>query len=246
MLTAVERVLALKNIDLLAQVGPRQILGLASLVREIELWQGQVIFSETDRADAIYVVVEGRVRISAETRTISEVGPGQAFGTWALIDDSERGQRAECVQDGLAVALDRDDFYDFASGDVTLMQALIRVLARRLRALAAERPEEARVEGEGVDEPADPKSEAPRGEAKRSGPRPEEETERGSVHGTEQGAAALKSALLDRPLEEMEARQEARERAGAHAEEEVGEHAQKSKGVSPPGSKAAPPGETGT
>ena len=226
MLTPVERVLALRNIDLLAQVGPRQILGLADLVREIELWQGQVIFSETDRADAIYVVVEGRVRITAEARTISEVGPGQAFGTWALIDDAERGQRAECVQDGLAVALDRDDFYDFASGDVTLMQALIRVLARRLRALVVERPEEARVEGEGVDEPEDPKSEAPRGEAKRPGPDPEEETEHGSVHGTEQGPAALKSALLDRPVEEMEAQQEARKSADPDA--------------SPPSSKTGP------
>lgn len=240
MLTPVERVLALRNIDLLAQVGPRQILGLAGLVREIELWQGQVIFSETDRADAIYVVVEGRVRITAEARTISEVGPGEAFGTWALIDDSERGQHAECVQDGLAVALDRDDFYDFASGDVTLMQALIRVLARRLRALVAERPEEARVEGEGVDEPEDPKSEAPRGEAKRSGPDPEEETKRGSVHGAEQGAAALKSALLDRPLEEMEARQEARESARADGEEDVRDEPRKSKEVLPPGSKAGP------
>src|SRR5687768_3543233 len=130
MLTPVERVLALKNIDLLAQVGPRQILGLAGLVREIELWQGQIIYGEADRADAIYVVVDGRVQLTAQERTISEVGPGQAFGTWALVDDSERGQRAECVEDGLAVALDRDDFYDFASGDVTLMQELIRVLAR--------------------------------------------------------------------------------------------------------------------
>jgi hypothetical protein len=64
-----------------------------------------------------------------------------------------------------------------------------------------------------VDEPEDPKSEAPRGEAKRPGPGPEEETEHGSVHGTEEGPAALKSALLDRPLGEMEAQQEARESA---------------------------------
>lgn len=238
MLTPVERVLALRNIDLLAQVGPRQILGLADLVREIELWQGQVIFSETDQADAIYVVVEGRVRITAEARTISEVGPGQAFGTWALIDDAERGQRAQCVQDGLAIALDRDDFYDFASGDVTLMQALIRVLARRLRALVVERPEEARVEVEGVDEPKDPKSEANRDEANRPVPGPEEETEHGSVHGTEQGPASLKSALLDWPLGEMEAQQEARE--SADPEEKAREDARKSKGISPPSSKAGP------
>jgi Cyclic nucleotide-binding domain len=230
MLTPVERVLALKSIDLLAQVGPRQIVGLAGLVREIELWQGQVIFTETDPADAIYVVVEGRVRLTAEARTISEVGPGEAFGTWALIDDSERGQRAECIEDGLCVALDRDDFYDFASGDVTLMQALIRVLARRLRAVVAERPEESRVEGEGVKELAVPRGETLPGETGWSGPDPGAETERGSVHGAEQGPAALKSALLDRPLEEMEARQEARE--SARADE-----------VPPSGSKADPGGD---
>jgi len=239
MLTPVERVLALRKIDLLAQVGPRQILGLASLVREIELWEGQVIFSETDRADAIYVVVEGRVGITAEARTISEVGPGEAFGTWALIDDSERGQRAECIQDGLAVALDRDDFYDFASGDVTLMQALIRVLARRLRALVAERPEEARVEGEGVGEPEERKGETPRGEVKPPAPSLEEETERGSVHGAEQGPAALKSALLDRPLDEMEDRQKARESARADGEGEGREEPPGSTEVLP-GSKAEP------
>jgi len=69
------------------------------------------------------------------------------------VDDSARGHRAECIADGLALALHRDDFYDVAAGDLTLLQEVVRALAKRLRALVAERPEEARVEGEGVEKP---------------------------------------------------------------------------------------------
>ena len=153
MLTAVERVLILKGADLLREVGPRHLLELAEVAREVELSAGDVIFQEDDNADALYMMVEGRVRLSTGDRTISEVGPGEAFGTWALVDDSSRGQRAECLADGLALALHRDAFYDVAAGDLRLLQEVVRVLAKRLRALVSERPEEARVEGEGAEKP---------------------------------------------------------------------------------------------
>jgi hypothetical protein len=153
MLTAVERVLILKGADLLREVGPRHLLELAEVTREVELTAGDAIFQEDDNADALYMMVEGRVRLSTGERTISEVGPGEAFGTWALVDDSSRGQRAECIEDGLALALHRDAFYDVAADDLTLLKEVVRALARRLRALVSERPEEARVEGEGIEKP---------------------------------------------------------------------------------------------
>jgi len=153
MLTPVERVLVLKGADLLKDVGPRHLLGLANVAREIEIFQGDLIYDANDPADALYIVVEGRVTIHADGRKISEVGPGEAFGTWSLVDDSARGHRAECAQDGLTLALHRDEFYDIAAGDLALLQELVRVLAKRLRALAVDKPEEARVEGEGVERP---------------------------------------------------------------------------------------------
>ncbi len=153
MLTPVERVLILKGADLLKDVGPRHLQGLAGVARELEIATGDVIYQEEDPADALYMVVEGKVRLSAGDKVISEVGPGEAFGTWALVDDSARGQRAECLEDGLALALHRDEFYDVAAGDLTLLQEVVRAMAKRLRALVAERPEEARVEGEGVEKP---------------------------------------------------------------------------------------------
>jgi len=163
MLTAVERVLILKGADLLAGVGPRHLLGLAHLAQEIEIARGQTLYRDEDPADALYLVVEGRVRLSTGERTASEVGPGEAFGTWALVDDSRRGQSAVALEDGLVLSLRRSDFYEEAAGDVTLLQEVIRVLAQRLRALVTDRPEEARVEPEGrPDEAPEPQDEKPR------------------------------------------------------------------------------------
>lgn len=156
MLTPVERVLVLKGVDLLRSVGPRHLLGLANVAREIELEPDQVIYTEEDRADALYIVVEGTVRLSTNGTTTSEVEPGEAFGTWALVDDSARGHRAISATEGRALVVQRDDFYDLASGDLTLLTELVRVLAKRLRELAAGAPPgEARVEGEGVETPGE-------------------------------------------------------------------------------------------
>lgn len=152
MLTTVERVLALTHIDLLEGLGPRHLIGLARVAREIEIWKGQVLYEETSPADALYVLVEGRVRLSSGERVLSEIAPGEAFGSWALVDDSAREQKAECIEDGVALALDREDFYEVAGGDIAILRELLRVLARRLRVLTADRPEEQRVEGEGAEE----------------------------------------------------------------------------------------------
>src|SRR5262245_52239655 len=153
MLTLVERVLILQSADLLRDVGPRHLLRLAEVANEIELSSGVTIYEEDEAANAIYMVVEGRVRLTNPDRKPSEVGPGEAFGTWALVDDSRRGHRAECIEDGLALALRREDFYDRAALDLTLLQEFVRVLAKRLRSLVSDRPQEARVEGEGVEQP---------------------------------------------------------------------------------------------
>jgi CRP-like cAMP-binding protein len=153
MLTAAERVMILQGADLLKDAGPRHLLGLAEAAREIEILNGDRLYEEESRADVLYMVIEGRVRLSKGGKTTSEVGPGEAFGTWSLVDDSERGHCADCVEDGLTLALHRDEFYDLAAGDLTLLQGVVRLLAKRLRALVAERPDEARVEGEGIEKP---------------------------------------------------------------------------------------------
>jgi CRP-like cAMP-binding protein len=151
MLTQAERVLILRGADMLNEVEDRHLIGLAEVAREIEILEGDNLYREDDLADALYMVVEGRVRLSTGGRAMSEVGPGEAFGTWSIVDDSERGHSADCIEDGLTLALHREEFYDMAASDLSLLKGVVRLLAKRLRALVVERPDQARVEGEGVE-----------------------------------------------------------------------------------------------
>ena len=53
MLTAIERVLILRGADLLREVGPRHLLELAEVAREVELTAGDVLYQAEDFADAL-------------------------------------------------------------------------------------------------------------------------------------------------------------------------------------------------
>ena len=164
MLTPVERVLLLKKIDLLERAGPRALASLAELSRELEMIPGQVLYTEADLADAVYVVAGGRVRLSNGDTTLSEIGPGEAFGTWALVDESRREHRAECVEAGRLLALGREDFDEFTVNATAVLRGMIQVLATRLRGLAERLPDTARIEAEGTSADAN-SSEASNAEA---------------------------------------------------------------------------------
>jgi len=198
--TPVERVLVLQGVDLLKDVGPRHLLSLAEVAREVEILAGDTIYREEDLADALYIAVQGRVRLSVDGKLLSEVGPGEAFGSWALVDDAARGQRAECIESGVALALDREEFYELASADLTVLQQVVRVLAKRLRALVADQPGEARVEGEGVEKPEAVKEIE---EAHAATTAAESAAESAPPTRSTQGAA-LEAAALGKPASEAE------------------------------------------
>ena len=75
---------------------------------------------------------------------------GEAFGTWALVDESQREHKAECVEAGTLLALGREDFDEFTVNAPTVLRGMMQVLARRLRGLAERLPDTARIEAEGT------------------------------------------------------------------------------------------------
>jgi CRP/FNR family transcriptional regulator, cyclic AMP receptor protein len=130
---------------------PRRLLArLATRFFEKAYRPGEIVFQEGDPGRALFVVVEGAVEIT-QTRAQGEyllctLGPGDAFGELALIDDFPRSATARVATPGRLLILYKSDFDALMDGNariaVVVMRNLSRLLAiyaRRTPVLATER-----------------------------------------------------------------------------------------------------------
>ena len=136
MLTVIEKVLLLQNIDLFSHITVEQLSFFAALAEEINIPTDQVLYREDDPPDGLYVVVAGAVSMRRAGDEIDRVGPNGSFGAWALFDDEPRLTTAETAEESRLLFVSRDDFYDVLADHVDIVAGLFKHLVERLRRLA--------------------------------------------------------------------------------------------------------------
>lgn len=90
-----------------------------------------------DRGDAVYLVVSGRLRVTAErvdsSVTLSEVGRSEVVGEMALIDDAPRNASVRAIRDSELLRLGADRFRSIIEEEPAEVLAISRLLVDRLR-----------------------------------------------------------------------------------------------------------------
>ena len=124
---------------------PRRLLGrLAPRFFEKTYHAGEIIFHEGDPGRALFVVVEGAVEIiqmSAQGEyLLRTLGPGDAFGELALVDDSPRSATARVATTGRLLILYKSDFDALMEGNARIAVVVMRNLSRMLAVYARRTP----------------------------------------------------------------------------------------------------------
>jgi CRP-like cAMP-binding protein len=120
-----------------------ELVTLAAFAKERRFGAGAYLFREGDPGSEMYVIVEGRVRISqflpgAGEEALAVLSRGDFFGEMALIDGRARSADARTHEGPVtALALDRGTLREVLSLDpaaaVQFLRLLCRILAARLR-----------------------------------------------------------------------------------------------------------------
>ncbi len=94
---------------------------------------GDVIFHEGETGKALYVILEGSVRISKRSgsgdSTLALLGPGCHFGELALINQCARFATAAAEQDSLLLIMYKSYFDDLIRGNSGLSSKILLNLA---------------------------------------------------------------------------------------------------------------------
>jgi CRP/FNR family transcriptional regulator, cyclic AMP receptor protein len=133
----------LRSLPLFSSVSQEQLdrLCKASSLRRAP--RGSIIFAQSDRADAFYIVQSGKVAIilaSADGHELvmSEMRPGDCFGELGLLTGEPRSANAVARLDSYLVVVPRLAFEALLDGDPQLVRRLLEITARRL-SLSSER-----------------------------------------------------------------------------------------------------------
>lgn len=143
------RLETLARTPLFAYCTERELISLAGITRPARFAKDQVLFSQGDLGQAMYLLVAGRVRVERDKQSIAELGPGANFGEMALLDQPERSATITAMEPAEALIITREAFFALLKRDPTLavkvlwnmllrLSSNLRTTSERLAALEKE------------------------------------------------------------------------------------------------------------
>lgn len=127
--------------DFFAAAAPDVLRTIAASGQERTLIRGDVLFHEGDPADALYVVVRGRLAMAIENpidhreTVVSLMEPGDLFGEMAMLDDGPRSTMARALEPSTVLSIPYDAVISVFRAQPELLWGVTRLLAQRLRAM---------------------------------------------------------------------------------------------------------------
>lgn len=92
----------------------------------------EIIFSETQPANAFYVLHKGNVQLAFSGQKIIQVSKGQLFGDWAVINDTVRLATAKSQGDTKAIAIDASAFKNPKLLDINISFKILMDITKNL------------------------------------------------------------------------------------------------------------------
>ncbi len=131
--TTIEKVIHLQRIEMFGDIPSEQLAHLAGIAHDFRVSQGDVIYSEGDSSDSMYVLIDGAVEIERKNGNKKMIGEDEAFGIWGFFDREPRLATATATEDSYLLKIDNADFYDLIEDRVHLSRGLIKFLVDKIR-----------------------------------------------------------------------------------------------------------------
>jgi CRP-like cAMP-binding protein len=126
----------IRQLGLFATLNPKELRVIDGLLHERRYLAGEIVFDEGEEAQALYIVLSGKVLICRQgdpvQGRIAEVPAGLLFGELALLDGVPRSAQARASEDCVLASLSRADFTSLLETQAVIASKIAIQLAREL------------------------------------------------------------------------------------------------------------------
>lgn len=128
-----KRLEILKKVSFLESTDESILRTIAKVVEEMHVEANASIFSKGDLEKAMYIIVEGQVKVHDGGHIFNVLKSGDFFGEYSLIDTSERTASVTATEESILLKINEDIFYGFIREQNKLIQGVVKSLINRVR-----------------------------------------------------------------------------------------------------------------
>ncbi|MFP7696417.1 Crp/Fnr family transcriptional regulator [Trueperella sp. LYQ143] len=128
----------LANVELFKELNDDERDALLALMTETSLKRGESLFHEGDAGDRLYVITEGKVKLShaaddGRENLIAILGPGEIIGELSLFDLGARSSTVTAIAPSSFLYLSHQEMMEYIDAHPQMAKSMLRELATRLR-----------------------------------------------------------------------------------------------------------------
>ena len=126
------------TVQIFSGLGSEEMTASRACARSLRKARGEFIYMPGDRADYVYILKQGRVKLSVLSESGKEIAidiiqPGEIFGEFALVDESPRSNMAQALDDISCGFSRSSDFTQLLTAQPKLALSYIRLVGDRRR-----------------------------------------------------------------------------------------------------------------
>ncbi|MGB7497455.1 MAG: Crp/Fnr family transcriptional regulator [Candidatus Acidiferrum sp.] len=130
----------LRKTQLFANLTEKEMSALTTRVSRREFHRGELLFSEGDTCEGLFLVAAGKIRIfklssSGREQVLAVEGPGSSFAELPVFDGGNYPASASALEDAELFFISRKDFQNFCREHPEVGLKVIAVVGSRLRRL---------------------------------------------------------------------------------------------------------------
>jgi CRP-like cAMP-binding protein len=135
MLTTVEKVLFLMRAPITAEITTEALTRLAEVAVDVTLSRGDPLFANADEAIALFIIVDGAVRVDSPSAPSRLAEAGDVVGALPLLAGAPHSGTARALTTTQALRVERVDLMELLDEDGELARALFAGIVRYLHAM---------------------------------------------------------------------------------------------------------------
>jgi CRP/FNR family transcriptional regulator, cyclic AMP receptor protein len=127
-----------QRVQLFSGLEESEMKQIAAVARSLRKGRGEFVYLSGDRAESVYVLKKGRIKLSVLSASGKEIAidiiqPGEMFGEFALIDESVRSNMTQALDDVVILVFNKRDFANLLKSQAKLAMNYIRMVGDRRR-----------------------------------------------------------------------------------------------------------------